>query len=120
MSEEGQPRRALTTGLRTVMLGENATNEVPVDLDAERGRDDQRDARTAEAGIAALELDDCVNEICGGSLGAGLAALLRREQLAVLPSDEVLMKAEQSSRSDCDGDSGDASRADKQCAEAED
>jgi hypothetical protein len=101
------------------MPGENPTNEVPVDLDTERGRDDQRDARTAESGIAALEFDDCLNELCAGSLGTGLAAPLRGEQLAVLTSDEILMKPQQRRGLNGDRDPDDAGGSHKECKEPE-
>ena len=69
------------------MLGAHA-NDVPVGLDAERGRDNQRDARAAEARVAALELDDCIDEICRGPLGPSLPC--RFGESAQRPTDLAL------------------------------
>ena len=60
--------------IRTVMLREDATYDIFVELDANGVRDLLGDAQAAESGKAAFHLQDCRDEFRGGPFGAGLAA----------------------------------------------
>ena len=58
------------------MFRQHAVNDVLVDVDPERVRDDARNPRTAEPRIARLELDDRLDQclarpLLSGLLGAG-------------------------------------------------
>lgn len=58
------------------MVGENTSDYVFVDFQAEGARDDQCDSWTSESGIAALEFDDDPDEFLRWTFKPGLA--LRR------------------------------------------
>jgi hypothetical protein len=58
------------------VAGENAPNNVLIDLDAERQGDLLGDSRTAPGWIAILHLDHGFNEFFAGSLGSGLTTAL--------------------------------------------
>jgi hypothetical protein len=77
VAQESQPRA--TTGVlsRQVVMGENPSNNVFVDLDVERQGDLLRDSRTAPVGIALLHFDDRMNEFCARSFRAGLPTAFR-------------------------------------------
>jgi len=61
------------------MPGQNPPYDILVDFHAKRIGHFLRDARTAKTGIAALDLDDCCDELSGGPFAAlvGGDALLR-------------------------------------------
>ena len=66
------------------MLGEHATHDVSVDVDAERAGQDARDLRAAEPRIAHLEFDDGADECLARTLRAGLSRMpVRREEAAI-------------------------------------
>jgi hypothetical protein len=70
--------------------------DVLVDGDAERLRDDQRDPWTPKPRIARLEFDDGLNECLIRPLRSGLLGTPpRREQPAVLSTDQGLMKCQE-------------------------
>jgi hypothetical protein len=54
------------------VAGENAPNNVLIDLDAERQGDLLRDSWTAPGWIAIIHLDHGFNQFVAGSLGSGL------------------------------------------------
>src|SRR5262252_3313274 len=62
MPNKAQPRRAIVTCFGSIVLREHAADDVLVDIDAKGTRNLLCDAGTANTGIAALELDDRVNE----------------------------------------------------------
>ena len=55
------------------MQGEHTAHHILVDLQAEGTGDLLRDARTTEAGIAALHFDDGGDECRRGTVGTGCA-----------------------------------------------
>ena len=59
--------------IRTVVLREDATYDIFVEVDAKGVRDLLGDAQAAEARIAPLQRDDGGDEFQGGPFGAGLA-----------------------------------------------
>jgi hypothetical protein len=77
VAQESQPGG--TTGVlsRQVMMGENPSNHVFVDLDVERQGDLLGDSRTAPIGIALLHFDDRMNEFHARSFRAGLPTAIR-------------------------------------------
>ena len=58
VSDERQPRRPGAARGGTTVFRQHAVDDVFVDVDPERVRDDARNPRTAEPRIARLELDD--------------------------------------------------------------
>ena len=67
VSQEG----AVESGMiRTVVLGEHATHDIFVDLDAKGVRDLLSDAQAAESGVAEFHLHDCRDEFRGRHFGA--------------------------------------------------
>ena len=72
VAQEGQPGG--TTGVlsRPVVMGENPSNNVFIDLDVKRQGDLLGDSRTAPAGITLLHVDDRIDEFCTRSFRAGL------------------------------------------------
>ena len=58
------------------MFDEDASNDIFVDLDAKRLGYDQRDTRTAEAGLEALELNDGTNKCIGRTFRPRLRSFL--------------------------------------------
>ena len=92
VAQESQPGRT-TGGLsRPVVMAENPSNHVLVDLDVERQGDLLGDSRTAPAGITLLHFDDRTDEFCARTLRAGLPAAIRREQHPVLSVAQRFMK----------------------------
>ena len=86
------------------MLGQDASDDVLVDLNAEALGNDQRDARAAEARVAPFQLNDRAHKFFGRSLWTWSCSSARREELPVLPSNQPLMKAQQGRRPNDDGD----------------
>lgn len=74
VSNQGQPGRAASVRFGSVMAGENAPNNVLIDLDAERQGDLLRNSRAAPGLIAILHLDHNFNQFVAGSLGSGLTS----------------------------------------------
>ena len=92
VSQESQPGR--TTGVlsRPVVMSENPSNHIFVDLDVERQGDLLGDSRTTPIGITLLPLaffsscsgghanfDDYMDKFCALSFRAGLRSAIRRE-----------------------------------------
>ena len=74
------------------MFDEDASDDVLVNLDTKSFRDDQCDPRATEAGIAAFELDNGVNEWFGWAFRSQLRSCLCREQLAVLTLHQAVVE----------------------------
>ena len=84
VTQESQPGKT-TGGLsRPVVMAENPSNHVLVDLDVERQGDLLGDSRTAPAGITLLHFDVRTDEFWARTFRAGLPSAIRREQHAVL------------------------------------
>ncbi len=77
MAQERQPRGATGVLARPVVIGENPSNHVFVDLDVERQGHVLGDSRTAPVGITLLHFDDRMNKFCPRALRAGLPKALR-------------------------------------------
>ncbi len=84
VAQESQPGG--TTGVlsRQVVMGQNPSNHVFIDLDVERQGDLLCDSRTAPGGIMLLHFDDRTDELCIRSFRAGLPTAIRGEQHPVL------------------------------------
>src|SRR4029077_18381136 len=84
VAQESQPGRT-TGGLsRPVVMAENPSNHVFVDLDVERQGDLLGDSRTAPIGITLLHFDDRMDEFCARSFRTGLPTAIRGEEHPVL------------------------------------
>jgi hypothetical protein len=89
---------------------QHAVYDVLVDVDSERVRDDARNPRTAESGIARLELDDGLDECVARPLRSGLfRTLAGREESTVLATHQRLMKRQERRRAQADSDLSDSS-----------
>jgi len=86
-----------------IWTGENAPNNVLIDLDAERQGDLLRDARTAPGWISILHLDNGFNQFLPGSLRSRLTSALGLEKQAIFSVLRRLMEAQESRRFQNDG-----------------
>jgi hypothetical protein len=77
VAQESQPRGATGVLARPVVMGENPSNNVFVNMDVERQGDVLGDSGTTPAGITLLHFDDRVNEFCARSFRAGLPKAIR-------------------------------------------
>ncbi len=121
MPNYSQPRRTVSPLARTrsVMLGQNSTDDVLVDLDAEGFGDLLRNPWAAKPRISSLHLDNGLDNGLGWSLGPGFSLHLRRKQPAVFSFLERFMKLEQGRRTDDDCDPVNSSGLDKDGPEAQ-
>ena len=62
MPDHGEPRRAITTWQRSVVLDEYATHDILIDLESERARYLLCILSAAVAEVASFHLDDRVDE----------------------------------------------------------
>jgi len=72
VSNERQPRGPGSARGGAIVFRQHAVDDVLVDVDAERLRDDPRNPGTAEPGIARLQFDDGLDEGLVRPLRAGL------------------------------------------------
>ena len=70
------------------MQGEHTAHHLLVDLHAEGTGDVLRDARTPEAGIAALQFNDGGEECRRGAVGAGFAPKKRAGGMCAAPAPD--------------------------------
>lgn len=80
VAEKSQPGRAVAADLWFVILGENSPHDVPVNLDAEGVRDDQRNTGAAEAWVSAFEFDDGIDEFLRRTFGTRFAFTVCRKK----------------------------------------
>jgi hypothetical protein len=93
-----------------IVFRQHAVYDVLVDVDPERVRDDARNPRTAEPGIARLELDDGLDECVARPFRSRRPpALARGEQSAVLTMRQRLVKRQERRGAQADGDLPDSS-----------
>jgi hypothetical protein len=62
MPDKAQPGRAIGSSVGLIVFRKHPADDVLVDVNAKGTRNLLCDAGTANTGIAALELDDCVDE----------------------------------------------------------
>src|SRR5262249_39763823 len=79
MPDKAQPGRAIGSCSGSIVLREHAADDVFVDIDAKGTRNLLCDAGAANTGIAALELDDCVDEVLRWPFWAGAPMTSRGE-----------------------------------------
>jgi len=82
--------------LRLEVFGKNSSDDIFVDLNAERERDDVCDAWTAIVGIALLQLDDGSDKFPRWSFRPGSFLTFVAEQAAIFTFDQRLVEFEQS------------------------
>jgi hypothetical protein len=70
MPNKAQPGRTIGSCLGSIVLREHPADNVFVDIDAKGVRNLLCDAGAANAGVAAFELDDCVDEFLRRSFRA--------------------------------------------------
>ena len=93
--DKAKPRRAIVPCFGSIVLRQHAADDVFIDIDAKGTRNLLCDAGTANAGIAALEFDDRVNEFLRWPLGAGASMTSRREKPSIFASLERLVESQQ-------------------------
>ena len=71
MPDKAQPGRAIGSCLGSIVLREHPADDVFIDLDAKGVCNLLSDAGTANAGVAAFDLDDRVDEFLGRPVRAG-------------------------------------------------
>ena len=72
MAEKSQPGWTPGVLSRSIVTGENPSNDIFIDGDAERPGNLLSDSRAAPGGIALLGGDNRINERFGRALGTGL------------------------------------------------
>ena len=77
-----------------MVLGENPPHEVFVDIDEKGPGDLLRDSGTSKPGIAALHLQNELDEFWGRSLGTGLASSFGGVEQAIFPFSERPVKSQ--------------------------
>src|SRR6266516_5282476 len=80
MPDKAQPGRAIGSCLGSIVFREHPADDVFVDIDAEGVRNLLCDAGTANTGIAALELDDRVDQFLRWPFWSGTPMTSRREK----------------------------------------
>jgi hypothetical protein len=76
VAKVSEPGRATSAGVWAIVFDQDAPNDIPVNLDAERLRDDHCNAGTAEARIPAFNFNDGVNKWLGWALRPRFPAFL--------------------------------------------
>src|SRR5262245_12250715 len=104
MPDKAQPRRAIGPCSGSVVLREHAADDVFVDIDAKDTRNLLCDAGTANTRIAALELDDCVDEFFRWPFWARVPMASRRERPPIFAFLERLVESQQGSGLQDDGE----------------
>ena len=92
VADEDEPRRATLPRFWSKVIGQYASDNTLIDLDIKRLGNNQRNPRTAETLIASFALDNGAEEWLGGAFRPRLRSFLRREQPAVLPSHQTVVR----------------------------
>ena len=104
MPNKAQPRRAIGSCSGSIVLCEHAADDVLVDIDAKGTRHLLCDAGTANTGIAALELDDRVDEFLRWPFWAGTPMTSRGEKPPIFLFFERFVESQQGSGLQDDGE----------------
>src|ERR1700704_3994107 len=97
MPDKAQPGRTICSCFGSIVFREHAADDVFVDIDAKGMRNLLCDAGTANTGVAALELDDRVDEFLRWSFWSGAPMTSRREKPPVFAFLERLVESQQGS-----------------------
>src|SRR2546429_4495927 len=97
MPDKAQPGRAIGSCLGSIVFREHPADDVFIDLDAKGVCNLLSDAGTANAGVAAFDLDDRVDEFLGRPVRAGTPMTSRREKPPIFAFLECLVESEQGS-----------------------
>ncbi len=97
MPDKAQPGRTIGSRFGSIVFRQHPADDVFVDIDAESVRNLLCDAGTANAGVAAFELDDRLDEFLRRSLRAGAPMTSRREEPPIFAFLERRMESEQGS-----------------------
>jgi len=101
--EEGQPGGTGGMLFRSIVMGEDPSNRVFVDGNAESEGDLLSDAGTPPGGVAKLHLEDGLHNLLTGSLGTRSAPTLGGEKEAIFSISQGLMKGQKGGRFEYDG-----------------
>jgi len=116
VAEESQPGWTPGVLSRSIVTGENPSNDIFIDGDAERPGNLLSDSRAAPGGIALFGGDNRINEFFGRAPGTGLEPALRREEQAVLALGKDLVKVQKGRRLQNDGRTEQPGRPHKESA----
>src|SRR5262245_2336388 len=97
------PSQSIGSCSGSIVLREYAADDVFVDIDAKGTRNLLCDARTANTGIAALELDDRGDELLRWPFWAGASMASRREKPPIFALLERLVESQKGSGLQDDG-----------------
>src|SRR5882757_10897636 len=97
MPDKAQPGRAIGSCHGSIVFREHPADDVFVDIDAKGVRNLLCDAGTANTGIAALELDDRVDEFLRWPFWAGAPMTSRREKPPIFAFLEPHVESQQGS-----------------------
>src|SRR5882672_9509919 len=97
MPDKAQPGRTICSCFGSIVFREHAADDVFVDIDAKGTRNLLCDAGTANTGIAALELDDRVDEFLRWPFWSGAPMPSRREKPPIFAFLERLVESQQGS-----------------------
>ena len=115
VTDERQPGRPGAARGGSIVFRQHASDDVLVDVDAERLRDDACNAWTAEPRISRFELNDRPDERVARPLRSRRPrAMARREQAPVLPMHQRPMKRQQCRGADANGDLSEPPRPEKE------
>jgi hypothetical protein len=92
MSDKAQPGRTIGSCFGSIVFREHPADDVFVDIDAKGVRNLLCDTGAANTGIAALELDDGVDEFLRWPFWAGAPMTSRREQPPIFTFLERLVE----------------------------
>lgn len=112
--------RTVHRRLEVASAGEDPTDDVFVDIDAEGKRELFGDAPGAEPRIAGLHRHDRRDEFGRWAFGAGPAATIRREEPLVLAADQDAVKRHDRRGSEDDGAAQQAGGTDHRRAQGRD
>jgi hypothetical protein len=104
MPDKAQPGRAIGSCRGSMVFREHPADDVFVDVDAKGVRNLLCDAGTANAGVAAFDLEDRVDQRLRRSLRAGALMTSRREEPPIFAFLERLVEPEEGSGLQDDGE----------------
>ena len=102
---------------RAIMLRQDATNHVLIDIQTEHNAKLLGDSAPAPAPITILGLNNGRDQFRRRSLGTGFAVSFQREQVPVFAFHQRSMESEEGGSFQYDGRADELARTDEKCAE---
>ena len=114
MPDKAQPGRTIGSCFGSIVFREHPADDVFVDIDAKGVRNLLCDAGTANAGVAAFELDDPVDDFLRWPFWTGAPMASRREKPPIFAFLERLVESQQGSGLQDDRELRDSARSHEQ------